>query len=102
MRKIDRRSFLRNTGLASLGAILPDGVWALTTVEPAADPLSDFSYRGWEDIYREEWTWDRVGHASHCVNCIANCAWNVYVKDGVVVREEQTARYPQPRTDRPD
>jgi len=102
MRTITRRDFIRRSGLATLGAMLPDGTWALSTLAPAADPMADFSYRGWEALYREQWTWDRVGHASHCINCIANCAWNVYVKDGIVVREEQTAGYPQPRTDRPD
>ena len=32
----------------------------------------------------------------------AHCAWNVYVKDGMVWREEQAADYPQTRPDVPD
>ena len=32
----------------------------------------------------------------------AHCAWNVYVKDGMVWREEQAADYPQIRPDVPD
>jgi dimethylsulfide dehydrogenase subunit alpha/complex iron-sulfur molybdoenzyme family reductase subunit alpha len=102
MRKIDRRRFIKTTGLATLGVVLPNGVWALNKLEPLGDPFTDFSYRGWEDLYRQEWTWDKVGHAAHCVNCLANCAWDIYVKDGIVVREEQTSRYPQASLERPD
>ena len=35
----------------------------------------------------EEWTWDHVGHAAHCINCVGNCAFQVFVKDGIVMRE---------------
>jgi nitrate reductase alpha subunit len=45
-----------------------------------------------------------VVRSSHWVNCWyqAHCAWNVYVKDGMVWREEQAADYPQVRPDVPD
>ncbi len=44
--------------------------------------------------YREKWTWDRTAWASHCINCYpGNCQYRVYVKDGVVVREEQAGTY---------
>jgi len=38
------------------------------------------------------------------VNCWyqAHCAWNVYVKDGLVWREEQVAEYPQTNSEVPD
>jgi nitrate reductase alpha subunit len=26
-------------------------------------------------------------------NCVASCAWNLYVRDGIVWREEQSAPY---------
>jgi DMSO reductase family type II enzyme molybdopterin subunit len=48
----------------------------------------------WQDLYRERWTWDRVAKGSHgWVNCRSSCNWDIYVKDGVVVREEQAANY---------
>ena len=48
----------------------------------------------WEDLYRERWTWDRVVKGSHgWANCRSACAWDLFVKDGVVVREEQSAPY---------
>ena len=51
-------------------------------------------YEGWDDVYRESWTWDKVVHSSHArANCISACSWNVFVKDGIAWREEQNAIY---------
>ncbi|HSQ00112.1 MAG TPA: molybdopterin-dependent oxidoreductase [Candidatus Dormibacteraeota bacterium] len=65
-------------------------------------PLPD--YRWWEDVYRQQWAWDKVVRSSHFVNCWyqAHCAWDVFVKDGLVWREEQAADYPAVRSDTPD
>jgi len=54
------------------------------------------AYRDYEDVYREQWTWDRVAKSTHFVNCWYQrcCCWNVYVKDGLVFREEQAGAYP--------
>ncbi|MGE5820455.1 MAG: molybdopterin-dependent oxidoreductase, partial [Deltaproteobacteria bacterium] len=42
--------------------------------------------------------WDRVVKSSHITNCWyqRNCNFNLYVKDGVVLREEQVGNYPAP------
>jgi nitrate reductase alpha subunit len=50
-----------------------------------------------------EWTWDRVVRSTHFLNCWyqSHCAWDVYVKDGVVFREEQAGEYPQTRGSTP-
>lgn len=48
----------------------------------------------WEDLYRERWTWDTVAKGTHgWLNCRSACNWDLYVKDGLVVREEQAANY---------
>jgi len=63
----------------------------------------NIEYRGVEDIYRKKWTWDRVVRGTHHSNCgYQRCAWNVYVKDDIVWREEQVAHYPQTNPDLPD
>jgi DMSO reductase family type II enzyme molybdopterin subunit len=57
----------------------------------------------WEDLYRQRWSWDYVAKGSHgWVNCRSACEWDLYVKDGIVVREEQTATYDQSEPGVPD
>jgi DMSO reductase family type II enzyme molybdopterin subunit len=57
----------------------------------------------WEDLYRQRWDWDRVAKGSHgWLNCRSGCNWDLYVKDGVVVREEQTANYEASEPGLPD
>jgi anaerobic selenocysteine-containing dehydrogenase len=52
------------------------------------------SNRAWEEKYRDVWRWDRIAWGSHCVDCYpSNCPYRVYVRDGVVVREEQAATF---------
>ncbi len=52
------------------------------------------AYRSWEDVYREKWTWDKVVWGTHCVDCYpGNCPFRVYVKDGMVWREEQAGTF---------
>jgi DMSO reductase family type II enzyme molybdopterin subunit len=60
----------------------------------AAVPKSDTIYSGWEDIYRNKWQWDEVYWGSHCVDCYpGSCPMRVYVRDGIVWREEQAGSF---------
>ncbi len=103
MIRLDRRQFLNTTALTGVGVVMADGAWALTKLEPLEDTLAEeYPYRGWEDLYRKEWTWDHVGYAAHCINCIGNCVFEVFVKDGIALREEQLAQYPQINEHTPD
>jgi DMSO reductase family type II enzyme molybdopterin subunit len=53
-------------------------------------PQEDTIYTGWESIYRNKLQYDSVHWGSHCVDCYpGSCPMKVYVKNGVVVREEQ-------------
>ncbi len=61
------------------------------------------SYRSWEDLYRQKWTWDRVVKGTcNRADCIAACSLNLFVKDGIVWREEQNAIYAQTNETVPD
>jgi DMSO reductase family type II enzyme molybdopterin subunit len=104
---LTRRGFLRATaGTATLM------LFNLRCGGPPADladdapPPTEYSgvrYGGAEDIYRKQWTWDRVAKGTHYANCgYQRCAWNVFVKDGIVWREEQVAQYPRTNSDVPD
>ncbi|KAA0235373.1 MAG: Dimethylsulfide dehydrogenase subunit alpha [Acidimicrobiales bacterium] len=69
----------------------------IEATERLQDVLSrPYEYRAWEDVYRDQWTWDDVVHVSHLrTNCISTCSLDAFVKDGIVWREEQNANYPQ-------
>jgi DMSO reductase family type II enzyme molybdopterin subunit len=52
------------------------------------------AYRTWEDVYRQQWRWDRVAWGTHCVDCYpGNCPFRVYVREGLIWREEQAGTY---------
>ncbi|MBI2088791.1 MAG: molybdopterin-dependent oxidoreductase [Deltaproteobacteria bacterium] len=62
------------------------------------DPRSDtFTFSSGE-LQKSSWEWDRVVKSSHPTNCWYQraCNFNLYVKDGVVLREEQVGNYPAP------
>jgi DMSO reductase family type II enzyme molybdopterin subunit len=61
----------------------------------AAGGNGDASAPGTEERYRGRLEWDSVTWATHCVDCYpGNCPYRVYVKDGVVVGEEQAGDMP--------
>ena len=103
MLRVKRRDFLKGSTLVGAGILTANNAWALNRLEPIYDTLeTEYPYRDWEDLYRREFTWDSVGKAAHCINCVGNCAFDVYVKDGIVLREEQLAKYPQINPNVPD
>ncbi len=58
--------------------------------------------REWESMYRERWSYDKVVHSTHGVNCTGSCCWNVFVKNGIVTWENQSHSYPSTGPDMPD
>ena len=106
-----RREFIRTTGTAVLTLGLANLDFACKSSEPppetapigqqpagAATPtpaaVAVPDYRSWEDVFRTQWTWDRVVRGTHTMtNCTSGCAWNLYVKDNIVWREEQQSPY---------
>jgi len=102
--KITRRALLRSaasgTLLLSLGSLRPLAAQARTA---RGTPLPT-SYASWQDLHRARFRWDRRVRCTHIVNCWyqRNCSWDVFVKDGIVLREEQAGAYPQVRPDVPD
>jgi complex iron-sulfur molybdoenzyme family reductase subunit alpha len=66
------------------------------------DPLTFYPYRGWESLYREQFKYDKVVRSTHSANCTGSCSWMVYVRDGVMIREEQASDYPRISEDLPD
>jgi DMSO reductase family type II enzyme molybdopterin subunit len=104
--RISRRSFLVGTGALGLSLVLLRprcGSQAPPAPEPGPSPVPS-RYWDWRDLYREHFSWDHIAKGTHHVNCWyqRGCNWNVYVKGGVVIREEQAATYEQTHPGVPD
>ena len=57
----------------------------------------------WADRYRDKWKWDKVTWGSHAVDCYpGGCPHRVYVRDGKIVREEQSGTLNVIQTGVPD
>lgn len=103
--EFDRRGFLIAAGgtgltlsLMHLGSTVST-TWAqeVHTGERVLD------YHSWEDLYRDEWTWDNVTWGSHTNQCApGGCSFRVYTRNGIVWREEQTARSYESNSNYPD
>ena len=103
--KVSRRRFLQYGAAAA--ALLASGTLPLFHLRARADThqagRAARKIGSWEDLYRERWTWDRVAKGSHAwANCRSACEWDLYVRNGIVVREEQTATYAQSEAGVPD
>jgi DMSO reductase family type II enzyme molybdopterin subunit len=101
--RLTRRDFIRigagGTLALAMGRLGPVGLPgnAAASTPPAPE------YSAWQDVYRKRWTWDRVVHGTHTnTNCVSSCAWRLYVRDGVVWREEQTSPYESSGSTVPD
>lgn len=95
-----RRDFLKVSGLGATLVASEGSLFAKTevmSVENGKENYPNTKYT--EDMYRNEFSFtygkkDEHGFAYHCVNCQGNCAWEVWSHNGVVTRENQSARYP--------
>src|SRR3990170_6158653 len=57
----------------------------------------------WADRYRDKWKWDKVTWGSHSVDCYpGGCPLRVYVRDGKIIREEQSGTLPVIQAGVPD
>jgi steroid C-25 hydroxylase alpha subunit len=99
-----RRDFMKQSGAAALVLSLGQLRFAGSALAAEDVASKEYPYRSWEDLYRHKWQWDKVARTTHFVNCWyqAHCAWNVYLKDGIVWREEQVGDYPQIKAGFPD
>jgi anaerobic selenocysteine-containing dehydrogenase len=89
---ISRRRFLRGSGASALALSLTQLGGAISTgfIREVIAGEADLSYQGTEDLYREIWKWDKITWGSHTNACVpGGCSFHVYVKDGMVWREEQ-------------
>ena len=93
----DRRQFISGSGALAASLSLKFGI-----PTAAAQGQPDMAYGEWEDLMRQKWSWDKVVKGSRGINCTGHCAFNIYVKDGIVWREEQQGEYGRSGDDTPD
>ncbi len=99
--EISRRELFQHFGQGAVCLAVSDfvGLKRAFGQSAGAGASAEADYRKWEDLYREKWTWDKVVRSTHAVGCAAVCEWNVFVKDGVVFKEEQIEH---PRSKNPE
>lgn len=101
MPAVNRRRFLKLSGLAVVaGTVAGVSFYHLRYGRHDVAPGQFGARRNpakldrWEDLYRQRWSWDSVVKGSHgWLNCRSTCNWDIFVKNGVIVREEQVANY---------
>ncbi|MEA1919310.1 MAG: molybdopterin-dependent oxidoreductase [Campylobacterota bacterium] len=100
MMNTKRRNFLKVSGMTAALVASQGSLFAkteVTSVENGKDNYPNVNYT--EEMYRNEFAFtygvkEEHGFAYHCVNCQGNCAWEVWSHNGVITRENQSARYP--------
>lgn len=90
-----RREFIINASVSAV-SLSSLSLSNLVFADPAVsqgEAVKLVEYSDWRDVYRNKWTWDKVVSSTHGCNCNHNCSWKLYVKEGIVWREEQNATY---------
>ena len=92
MRKTNRRDFIKGGLYAAtiLGSPFAIRQPVLAALEMTKGP------RAWEEGYRQQFVGEKMVRTVNLPNCTGSCAWNVFVRDGVVHRAEQPNDYPDP------
>ncbi len=91
--KFSRRKLLVGGGAAVVALAVPGLSRCVSRRRLDEIVTEGVGYESWDDIYRDEWSWDRITFGSHTNGCSpGGCPFYVYSKNGVVWREEQIAR----------
>ena len=90
-----RRRFLKVAAAAALGGVLAtQPYWArgLQFLEPVKvdNPLDAYPTRGWEEIYRNQYRYDRTFKFCCVPNDTHNCRLTAFVRNGIITRVEQS------------
>lgn len=92
MRPVSRRTFLKAAAGSAVGLSLTRLGFRMLTSTAQEEVYRYYPYSGWEDVFRQKWTWDKVTWGTHLNDCYpGGCSFRIYTKDGIVWREEQSA-----------
>ncbi len=110
---VSRRQFNSAVAAVAAASTLPITAYSYTKVpSEGAEPMVEKEVLStpnpesldYFDRYRNAWTWSGTQKATHHNNCglQAQCSFNLFTRDGKVLREEQAAIYPQINEKIPD
>jgi nitrate reductase alpha subunit len=90
-----RRKFLRFLGIGTGGVAMATHLplRVLAAVQPNANPLTGTIARGWEQIYRDQYRYDRTFDWVCSPNDTHACRVRAYVRNGIVTRLGSTYDY---------
>lgn len=92
-RKLRRREFLKVLG-SGVGGLFLAGCsrWPLSAFRPVevGNPLESYPDRDWEKVYRNAYRYDSTFSFVCAPNDTHNCRMTAFVRNGVVVRTEQS------------
>jgi len=85
-----RRDFLQLLGAGAVLLVQPlDVLGALAPAQDVANPLEHYPNRGWEQVYRDQYRYDRTFTWVCAPNDTHMCRMKAFVRNGVMIRSEQ-------------
>jgi len=101
---LDRRQFLKNSAIGFAAAtLIPNRFMQVHADESVSSAVVPPQFNTVEEVYRNHWRWDKIVKASHGrSNCMSACSWDIYIRDGLVWREEQNRIYEASSPEVPD
>ena len=102
-RGVSRRNFLKLRGAALVVGSLDFPFRMLTGVESIDNPLQMYVERGWEKVYRDQYSYTDTFTFICAPNDTHQCRLRAFVRNGVVIRIEQNYdgdRYGDPKGNR--
>src|SRR3970282_87889 len=89
---VSRRGSLKLSGAAAAGAtgLYLESHLAFLQAAPGIDnPLAFYPNRNWEQVYRDQYSYDSSFTFVCAPNCTHNCRLRAFVRNGVILRTEQ-------------
>ncbi len=90
--RVNRRTFLKLSGGAAAGAAAFYAEAKLAFLQPGpgiSNPLEQYPNRGWEEVYRDQYRYDRSFTFVCAPNDTHNCRLRGFVRNGILTRIEQ-------------
>ncbi|MCP3974551.1 MAG: molybdopterin-dependent oxidoreductase [bacterium] len=89
MAKISRRDFLKMSAVATVGLTSYPLLLQLQAVETVDNPLDAYPFRDWEQVYRDQYAYDRSFTFICSPNDTHACRLRAFSRNGVIQRIEQ-------------